>query len=105
VAFSTRSATALTEEGIIFLPDGARVALESGATVLALSARTATPLRTVCGGIGTCTACRVQVVAGEWPAGRADRDRLGGLVGEGWRLACQFSPRRPLTVRRPAVVS
>jgi ferredoxin len=101
VASSIRSATALTEGAIVFLPDGAHVALESGATVLALSARTGTSLRTVCGGIGNCTACRVRVIAGEWPPGRADRDRLGELVREGWRLACQFSARRAIVVQRP----
>ena len=76
--------------------------LEPGATVLALSTRTATTLRTVCGGIGNCTACRVRVIVGEWPPGLADRARLGSLVHEGWRLACQFSPRRPVVVQRPA---
>lgn len=77
--------------------------VRAGATVLQLSAATGDPLRTVCGGIGNCTACRVRVVEGEWPAGKTDRLRLGSLVDLGWRLACQFSPRRAVTLERPAV--
>ena len=77
--------------------------MERGVTVLALAARTGVPLRAVCGGIGNCTACRVRVVAGEWPAGRTDLLRLGVLVEHGWRLACQYSPRGLLTVERPPV--
>jgi len=71
--------------------------------VLELSAATGTPLRTVCGGIGNCTACRVRLVAGDWPAGKTDHLRLGALVEQGWRLACQFSPRRAVTLERPAL--
>jgi ferredoxin, 2Fe-2S len=77
------------------------VATRLGATVLELSAGTGMPLRTVCGGIGNCTACRVRLVAGEWPAGKTDRLRLGALVEQGWRLACQFSPRHEVTLERP----
>jgi ferredoxin, 2Fe-2S len=88
---------------VTFLPDGARVALTAGATVLDLATRGRVPLRTVCGGIGNCTACRVRLIAGEWPAGRTDRLRLGPLVEQGWRLACQYSPRRAITVERPEI--
>ncbi|MGH7614335.1 MAG: 2Fe-2S iron-sulfur cluster-binding protein [Gemmatimonadales bacterium] len=78
-----------------------QVPVEGGVTVIALAARAGVPLRTVCGGIGNCTTCRVRVVGGEWPAGRTDHLRLGVLVGYGWRLACQFSPRGSLTIQPP----
>ncbi|HXM38203.1 MAG TPA: 2Fe-2S iron-sulfur cluster-binding protein [Gemmatimonadales bacterium] len=90
-----------------FLPDGAEVhtaggpGTGGGATVLDLADRSDTPLKTVCGGVGNCTSCRVRVVSGDWPAGRIDHARLGPLVNQGWRLACQFVPRGPLTVERP----
>lgn len=86
---------------VTFLPDCRSVGIRTGATVLELSAATGDPLRTVCGGIGNCTACRVRVVTGDWPAGRTDRLRLGPLVEQGWRLACQFSPRHAMTLERP----
>jgi ferredoxin len=89
---------------VTFLPDRARVVARPGATVLELSAGTSTALRTVCGGIGNCTACRVRLVEGEWPAGKNDRLRLGPLVEQGWRLACQFSPRGAVTLERPPYV-
>ncbi|MBI1967203.1 MAG: 2Fe-2S iron-sulfur cluster binding domain-containing protein [Gemmatimonadetes bacterium] len=94
-------ATALTEAAVTFLPDGRAVPAGGGRTVLELSAATGSPLRTVCGGIGNCTSCRVRVVTGHWPAGRQDRERLGSLVEQGWRLACQFAPKAPVTVERP----
>ena len=86
---------------VTFLPDRRSVVIRAGVTVLQLSAATDDPLRTVCGGIGNCTACRVRVVEGEWPAGKTDRLRLGPLVEQGWRLACQFSPRHAVTLERP----
>ena len=92
---------ALTDSAVTFLPDGGAVPSGGEKTVLELSAATGNPLRTVCGGIGNCTSCRVRVVAGNWPAGRRDRERLGELVEQGWRLACQFAPKRPVTVERP----
>ena len=85
------------------MPGALGVPVERGVTVLALAAQAGAPLRALCGGIGNCTTCRVRVVAGEWPAGRTDRLRLGFLVEHGWRLACQYSPRGPLTVERPTV--
>ena len=88
-----------------FLPDGAEVhsagGRNAGATVLDLADRLDVPLKTVCGGVGNCTSCRVRVVSGDWPAGRIDHARLGPLVNQGWRLACQFVPRGALTVERP----
>lgn len=92
---------ALTDAGVLFLPDGVQVPLAAGLTVLELSRHSGTELRTVCGGIGNCTACRVRVVTGDWPAGKTDRARLGPLVRQGWRLACQWIPRGPLAVERP----
>ncbi len=63
--------------------------------------QTGDPLRTVCGGLGNCTACRVRLVAGDWPAGKTDHARLGPLVRRGWRLACQWIPKGALTIERP----
>lgn len=98
-------AIALTDPAVTFLPDDSRVAMRPGATVLELSAGTGMPLRTVCGGIGNCTACRVRLLAGEWPPGKTDRLRLGPLVDQGWRLSCQFSPRSAVTLERPSLLA
>lgn len=95
---------ALTEPLVTFLPDGRAVPAGGGRTVLELSRATGESLRTLCGGIGNCTSCRVRVVAGDWPAGRLDRERLGPFVERGWRLACQFAPRGAVTVERPPQV-
>ena len=73
--------------------------------MLELSAAAGRPLRTVCGGLGNCTSCRVRVVAGVWPAGRTDRERLAGMVDLGWRLACQWAPKTSVTVQRPPEIA
>ncbi len=70
--------------------------------MLELAGRAGAPLKMVCGGVGNCTTCRVRVVAGDWPPGKTDRERLGARVAQGWRLACQYVPRGPLSVERPA---
>ena len=90
---------------ITFLPEARRVAVGGGRTVLELAAQGDAPLRNLCGGLGNCTSCRVRLVAGGWPAGRCDRERLGPLVEQGWRLACQFAPRAALIVERPRGVT
>ena len=97
--------TALTDIVVTFLPDGATVSSGArgfgGKTLLDLADLTDTPLKTVCGGVGNCTSCRVRVVAGDVPAAPIDHTRLGHLVGQGWRLACQHVPRGSLTLERP----
>jgi hypothetical protein len=44
------------------------------------------------------------VVAGELPPARTDHARLGPLVEQGWRLACQHIVKAPLTVLRAAAI-
>ena len=57
----------------------------------------------VCGGMGNCTTCRVRVMEGDWTPSKTDHARLGPLVEQGWRLACQYIPRGPLVLERPPV--
>ena len=88
-----------------FLPDGAVVSAGGGGrTLLELAELTDTPLKTVCGGVGNCTSCRVRVVAGDLPAAPIDHARLGPFAAQGWRLACQHVPRGALTLERPPAV-
>ena len=88
-----------------FLPDGAVVSAGArgfgGKTLLDIADLTDTPLKTVCGGVGNCTSCRVRVVAGDLPAAPIDHARLGPFVEQGWRLACQHIPHGSLTLARP----
>ncbi|MCS7012401.1 MAG: 2Fe-2S iron-sulfur cluster-binding protein [Chloroherpetonaceae bacterium] len=55
-----------------------------------------------CGGLGLCTTCRVQVVAGAEKLGkltRAEKEFLSqGLLKDNERLACQISPTHDLSV-------
>lgn len=59
--------------------------------------------RHVCGGLGFCTSCRVEVVQGERnlsPVSRLERERLGRDAGC-LRLACQATIAGPVAVRVP----
>ncbi|MBA2564914.1 MAG: (2Fe-2S)-binding protein [Gemmatimonadetes bacterium] len=62
-------------------------------------------LRHNCGGLGMCTTCRIQVVAGAEhlePPNDAELRRLGlHRLERGWRLACQTIVHEDLAVRLP----
>lgn len=55
-----------------------------------------------CGGLGLCTTCRVQVIAGAEALGkltRAEKEfRSQGLLKENERLACQIAPTHNLSI-------
>ncbi|HZS93575.1 MAG TPA: 2Fe-2S iron-sulfur cluster-binding protein [Chloroflexota bacterium] len=58
--------------------------------------------RHICGGIGFCTSCRVEVIDGEGlsPVSSLERERLGREAGR-LRLACQTRLRGDARVRTP----
>ncbi|KPJ66434.1 MAG: hypothetical protein AMJ43_08130 [Coxiella sp. DG_40] len=70
---------------ITFLPDGKRISIHSGATVLEAAAQAGIILNSVCGGKGICKKCLVNIE----PAGQQV-------------LACQFHIQSDLTVTIPA---
>ncbi|ABL78781.1 ASKHA domain-containing protein [Thermofilum pendens] len=73
-------------------PYGARVEVESGATLLEALARSGVRVASVCGGRGFCGKCRVLVTGGSSalsPPSRSESMLLGGDLGSGYRLACQ----------------
>ena len=61
-------------------------------------------VESVCGGLGTCGKCRVQVLAGKTNAPTAEElDRLPGeLLERGMRLTCQVRPEGDLSLYIPA---
>jgi uncharacterized 2Fe-2S/4Fe-4S cluster protein (DUF4445 family) len=65
----------------------------AGETVLAAAQRAGIDIVATCGGRGRCRSCRVKVLKGSPPpAGISDLVQLGDdEVGEGYRLACQFT--------------
>jgi adenylate cyclase len=83
-------------------PDGRRVTIPRGVTVLEASRRAGLPHAAVCGGRGRCSTCRVRVGKGaeNLPPPIDDErrilDRVGARLNE--RLACQIRPRGDIDV-------
>ena len=79
---------------IEFSPSGLIAIPAPDETVLDAARRLGLGLRSVCGGFGTCRACRVRLLAGEMTSfTQNELERLSAqeLAG-GYRLACQCKP-------------
>jgi len=83
-------------------PDGRRVAVERGYSVLEASRVGGVPHASVCGGRGRCSTCRVRVVAGfeSLPLAAPEESRVLERIhaGANVRLACQLRPTKDLAV-------
>ncbi|HWA42569.1 MAG TPA: adenylate/guanylate cyclase domain-containing protein [Hypericibacter adhaerens] len=83
-------------------PDGRKVMIQSGTTVLEASRIGGIPHASVCGGRGRCSTCRVRILASDEALpepGPEERRVLDRVAAEpGVRLACQLRPRANLTV-------
>ena len=83
-------------------PDGRRIEIARGATLLEASRAAGVPHASVCGGRGRCSTCRVRVVRGldHLPAPSEDELRVLQRIGAGTgtRLACQARPTGPVEI-------
>ncbi len=83
-------------------PDGRRVVVDQGHSVLEASRAGGIPHASVCGGRGRCSTCRVRVVEGERTLPQPSEQELKVLArvgaAEGVRLACQLRPLRDVMV-------
>ena len=86
----------------ISYPNGRKVKVASGTTILEASRIGKIPHQSVCGGKGRCTTCRVRIVSGtgELPPPNAHEVRAIERVGidDDMRLACQLRPTRDVSV-------
>lgn len=84
-------------------PDGRRVRVRPGATLLEASRAAGIPHASACGGRGRCTTCRVAVTDGLDGLPEPNATEAAALARihapPGVRLACQVRPRAPLAVR------
>jgi uncharacterized 2Fe-2S/4Fe-4S cluster protein (DUF4445 family) len=88
---------------IDFQPVGRRGECPSGGTLLDAARALGIDLAGVCGGAGTCTRCKVQVVAGS-VGPLTDRERAsltGREQSQGYRLACLAVPQSDCRVHVP----
>ena len=86
----------------VSLPDGRRLTVTPGATVLETLRRHGVPHAAVCGGRGRCTTCRVRVAAGAETLiepNDIERKALAKIQApDGLRLACQIRPTSDIVV-------
>ncbi len=79
---------------ITFEPIGLRVMAGPGRTLLEAARDAGIRMTSVCGGLGTCGKCRVQVIKGEVTAPRGDTAHITDTEwAQGVRLACLSIPR------------
>jgi adenylate cyclase len=74
---------------IVFLNEGRRSEVAAGTTVLEAADVLAVPIGRVCGGGGTCSTCRVEVVVGAERLSPMQENEIAYQLGPGVRLACQ----------------
>ncbi len=85
-------------------PLGVEIICAPGAVLLDALRDAGVGMESVCGGLGTCGRCRVQVLAGEVSEPTpAELERLSPyMLEKGMRLACQARPASDLTLYVPA---
>lgn len=95
----------MTSKAIHFLPFDKSCAIKKEESVLEVALRNEIPISHSCGGMGSCTTCRVIVVHHDGPLPERneleqDIADMRGFAPEE-RLACQLPPRPGLVVRVP----
>ncbi|GIP48569.1 hypothetical protein J53TS2_21600 [Paenibacillus sp. J53TS2] len=90
---------------ITFLPLGKTVQVRPGTSVLRAAREAKIHIATRCGGNAGCLMCKIQVdpeqAVSLSPPSDAERRKLGPLLEQGVRLACQAGVRGEVAVRLP----
>ncbi len=88
---------------INFQPIGKRAAAASGNSVLRVAQEAGIDIASVCGGIGACDSCKIQLVKGRLSLPTLEEQALFSQVelDAGYRLACQAFPQSDLTIEIP----
>lgn len=90
---------------IRFLPQGKTVRVRPGTSVLRAAREAKIHIATRCGGNAGCLMCKVTVdrenAAALTPPTAAERHKLGPLLEQGYRLACQANIRGAAEVKLP----
>ena len=89
---------------IDFEPVGRRGKCQKNESLLACAHRLGVGISSICGGKGTCHACKVQVVSGtvSKPTPNEHEAFTAQELKEGWRLACQTYPTSDCKLDVPA---
>lgn len=88
---------------IHFMPDDKTIEVKEGITLLAAARHAKVTIRTRCGGVAGCLMCKVKIKEGQGllPPSPNEERKLGSLIGQGMRLACQTKCTGEMTVHIP----
>lgn len=90
---------------VTFLPENRKTSVMHGVSLLEAVRKAGIVLPTRCGGKAGCLMCKVSVAPGESaalrPPAEAERRKLGNLLDEGVRLACQTAVWGDVSVSVP----
>ena len=84
---------------IVFVNEGKACSVEDGTTVLQAALDLGVKISHVCGGSGTCSTCRVEVVVGGENLSAINPQELAYDMGDGKRLGCQARVKGNCAVR------
>ena len=88
------------EHQVVFLPFDVKIGVPAGTTVLEAANQAYIPLKTTCGGKGTCGECVVQIISGSYKK-KTSASLPYHLASQGYALACQTEIENDLSVRLP----
>jgi 2Fe-2S ferredoxin len=88
---------------IKFLPEDKSILVKEGITLLEAARRAKVTIRTRCGGNAGCLMCKVKIIDSKnmLPPRPNEETKLGSLIDQGYRLACQTKCTGDLTVEVP----
>ena len=104
MTIKTKTKKSVTACIIDFEPVGRRGECQKNESILACARRLGVGISSICGGKGTCRACKVQVVSGIVPKPTSNEHEgfTTQELKEGWRLACQTYPTSNCKLNVPA---
>ncbi len=88
---------------VTFLPDNKKIKVRPGTTLLDAGRRAGSHIRTRCGGKTACLMCKVRIAdqSGLSQPAVNEKNKLGSLIDDGIRLACQAKAVGDVTVYLP----
>jgi len=90
---------------VVFQPGDRKAVVPRGVSLLEAARKAGVTITTRCGGKAGCLMCKVRLesqdAAAVRPAGEIERRKLGSLLHNGIRLACQTAVWEDLTVNVP----
>ncbi|MEN1987320.1 2Fe-2S iron-sulfur cluster-binding protein [Paenibacillus hubeiensis] len=93
------------DQTVTFLPQNKSIRVRSGTNLLSAARRAGIKITTRCDGKAACLMCKVRVDAeqlkGLEPPADAEKRKLGMLLEQGTRLACQAKVRHDVKVHVP----